>query len=115
MTITITKKDLKTAEEIARNTTPCTGSLKGHAGYCIIGCVIAGYAKNRHRGFYNAKNSIFGQFGQSGGAIVNALVGSGVPRHEAQALVGQNDQFKNMGLLKAWQVNKLKKLQKYVK
>ena len=111
-TVNLTKKDLLAAVEVAKTTVPCTGSLMElddggrQASYCVMGCVIQGFAKNRHMGFDKAEKKLGGLYG----VVQSVSQSCGLDYNDSDELVSRNDGFHNMGALKNWQIAKLKKL-----
>ena len=106
--INLTVKDLEAALEVCENSIPCRGALKETApgnknAYCVMGCVIAGAARNRKKAF-DAINGMFSyeSLGDQFGDLVD--------QNDSKPSVGGGRFFANPGAVKQWQMGAIRKM-----
>lgn len=80
----ITKKDLACAIEVAKNGSPCCQRQvldNDPNAHCVMGCVMAGIAKNRHMSWADVQTKLINAYG------VAQLLGIGTK------IINKNDSF----------------------
>lgn len=112
--INLTVKDLETALEVCKNSIPCVGSLRETApgnknAYCVMGCVIAGAARNRKKSF-DSIDMMFDYYQLS--SRFGDLVHQNDNRFE---LDSDSKFFANPGAVKQWQMGAIRKMIKKAK